>query len=190
MKAIGNQINRTTEADRFMRMASTIQEATKMACIRDMELNNSRMVICIRVTGNKAQWWEWEHFTITMAMFTRVVLSMDDRRDMAWFAMQMRQLMMVNGGLTSSMGMARWLMKTETAIEASSYRVEGMGTALTSLSWPRQCRKLSGGMMFAMVSEFLCGLMGSSGREDLRIRMGWAEADTKIATYRHRQGVE
>ena len=83
MKAIGNQINHTTEADRFMRMASTIQVATKMACIRDMELNNSRMVICIKVTGNKAQLWDWEHFTITMVMFTRVVLSMDDRRDMA-----------------------------------------------------------------------------------------------------------
>lgn len=55
MRAFGNQINLTTEADRFTRTASTIQVATKMACTRAMELNNSRMAICIRFFGKKAQ---------------------------------------------------------------------------------------------------------------------------------------
>ncbi len=189
MRAFGNQINRTTEADRFTRTASTIQVATKMACTRAMELNNSRMAICIRFFGNKAQWWARAHVTIATAMSTTVVLYLDDVRDKASCALLMAQRMMANGGLTCSMEAAHWLMKMETATEASSNRVEGMGTAPTSLSWQRRCRKLCGGMMFAMVMEFLCGLTGSSGRADSRIRMALAEANIQIAMFRHRQGV-
>jgi len=83
MRAFGNQINRTTVADRFTRTASTILVATKMDCTMAMELSNSRMAICIRFFGNKAQLWARALVIIATAISTTVVLYLDDVREKA-----------------------------------------------------------------------------------------------------------